>query len=149
MSPAAIHGDLAAVLADWNAGKPIRSIYLGHTQRHAEHEEGRAPRINVDTLPFRNRQQVAHAWAFKLIEHFAEALPESFEEFSTVCDELELGAEVKLTREELDGAESLAWKALMLGWAIAIDGMPATRYVNVSRQAPLAGDVGGAQVQNT
>jgi len=38
-----------------------------------------------------------------------------------------------LTAEELDAAESLAWKALHVGWRRAIDGHRDSMYIEVSR----------------
>ena len=43
------------------------------------------------------------------------------------------GYEIDLSAEELDGAESLAWKVLLFGWTRAIDGHKDAQYIEVTR----------------
>lgn len=135
MSIETIHEDLAAVLEDWAQGKEIRSVELGHTQRMIPHP-GEADRIDLSHV-HRVRQALAHEWAFLILEHCAQnGLPVSFEEYAALCDELEANHmdEVgKLSKEELDGAESLAWKALLHGWKNAIHGHEERKYITVKR----------------
>src|ERR1700730_17101735 len=123
MSRPPIHEDLLQTLKLWRGGKEIHSLELGHTQR-IDTRPDETQRIDIDHV-HRNDQAKIHEWAFFIVEHFVEAgaAPESFEEFSTVCDQLEREEMPKLvknkhlpellTREELDGAESLAWKAML------------------------------------
>ena len=138
----AIHPDTAAALAAWDKGEPVRSIYLGHTQRSFVVEQGGhdagTERIDHNSLPVHCRQDLAHAWCFAIIKHFLDVgLPHDHEEFQTIVDELANSedSESELTVAERDGAESLAWKALVIGWEAAIEGMPSTRYVNVRRSS--------------
>jgi hypothetical protein len=136
--PTAIHPDTAAALKAWDKGDPVRSVYLGHTQKHIPGVEGHPDRIDFNTPPHRNRQDLAHAWCFSIIEYFMiVGAPHNHEEFETIVDELantEAGRN-DLTPEERAGAESLAWKALIVGWDAAIDGLPATRYLQVQKPA--------------
>jgi hypothetical protein len=131
MTRPAIHEDLLQTLKLWRAGKEIRTLELGHTQR-IEKRADETERIDVGHV-HRNDQVRIHQWAFHIVEHCVKnSLPEAFEEFEVLCDFLEKNdmpglVEKKelsgaLSKEEIDGAESLAWKAMLLGWDRAISG---------------------------
>jgi hypothetical protein len=138
MTAGSIPVDLASVLADWNAGKPVRSLELGHTQRMMPHP-GEADRLDLSRT-YRVRQELAHEWAFMIVEHCANtAMPDGFEEYAALCDELEArhnSATEPLSREEIDGAESLAWRALRLGWKAALAGHEERKYIEVRKPQP-------------
>jgi hypothetical protein len=130
-----IKADVLQALDDWNAGKPVQSIELGHVHRMKEHPGG-APFIDFSKrLP--TEQERAHAYCFHLIGLFKlNGVPESHELFLDACDEYEelfREDDATLTAEELDGAESLAWKALLVGWKRAIDGHADGRYIEVTK----------------
>lgn len=126
------------MLAAWQRGEAIRSIELGHTQRMKTVMNGDSrgtEKIDFGKPLLQNRQALTHEWAFHIIGYCAEnGVPESHEEFSKMCDFLkgEMGAG-ELSPEERIGAESLAWKALTVGWNRAIEGLPETRTIMVKR----------------
>ena len=131
-----IKSDVVKALDDWNAGKPVRSIELGHTHRMTHSEEylqsNANARNSVDlSKRLYNDQERAHAYCFALIEHFDAGAPDhaEFQEFARDL----AGQWTDLTSEEAIGAASLAWKALLVGWARAIDGHREARYIEVSR----------------
>lgn len=130
-----IRADVLKALGDWNAGRAVRSLELGHTQRQVD-TPGASPRILQDRH-FRQDQDRAHAYCFHILAHFAlHGAPESHEVFTHVCDQLEQefrAGNEGLTAEELDGAESLAWKALAVGWRRAIDGYKDVQYIEVTK----------------
>jgi len=135
----AIHEDLLGTLKLWRAGKPIRSLELGHTQR-IEKRSDETERIDLGHV-HRNDQVKIHQWAFHIVEHFVESdldEPDNFAEYEAICDmleEVQMPVLVKekeisgaLTKEELDAAESLAWKAMLLGWDRATSGHDGAKY---------------------
>ena len=133
-----LRADVLKVLADWKAGKAIRSLELGHVHRMKE-VPGGSPLIDIGQH-FHQDQERAHAYLFHILSYFEEhGVPTSgltWEGFETLCDgfEKQFREDVEgLTAEELDGAESLAWKALLFGWAKAIDGHKDANYVEVTR----------------
>jgi hypothetical protein len=129
-----LRADVLKVLADWKAGKPVRSLELGHVHRMKENP-GSSPMIDISEHHHQDQER-AHAYCFHIIEHFKDGRPGSYEEFSVVCDGLERDFKKEtegLTAEELDGAESLAWKALLFGWSRAIDGHKDANYIEVAR----------------
>ena len=126
-------------LADWKAGKPVRGVELGQVHRMKEHP-GMSPLID-SSEHLHNDQERAYAYCFHILEHFsnveASSVPglPSFETFTQICDGLEKDFRKEtegLTAEELDGAESLAWKALLVGWAKALDGHKDSAYIEVT-----------------
>jgi hypothetical protein len=136
-----IKSDVVKALDDWNAGKPVRSIELGHTHRMTHSEEymqsNPNARNSVDlSKRLSNDQERAHAYVFHLIELFKlNGVPQDHETFLGACDDFDLtfpDAE-HLTEEEKIAGRSLAWKALLVGWARAIDGHREARYIEVSR----------------
>ena len=132
----ALRKDVLKALSDWKAGKPVRALELGHVHRMKENP-GSSPLIDM-SQHLHQDQDRAYAYCFHIIEHFAEARTATFEEFSVVCDGLERDFREEnkgLTEEELHGAESLAWKALLFGWARAIDGHKDANYIEVTRPA--------------
>lgn len=135
-----IKADVLQALADWKAGKPVRSVELGHIHRMVEHP-GVSPSVDM-SKHIRRDQERAHAYCFHLIESFfTNGAPEDHETFLADCDEYEkrfreTNEGEGLTAEELDGAEGLAWKALIVGWKRAIDGHTEANYIEV-RQPKL------------
>lgn len=138
-----IKADVLQALDDWNAGKPVRSIELGHVHQMKEHPSG-APFIDFSKR-LSSDQERAHAYVFSIIAWYASdgvAFPLDHESFHKTCDVLEkefretggqlAGEGYNLTAEELDGAESLAWKALLVGWKRAIEGHADGRYIEVT-----------------
>lgn len=129
--PQRIKSDVLQALDDWNNGKPVRSIELGHVHRMKEHPGG-APAIDFSKRLF-NDQDRAHAYCFYLIgKGVAESLTESHDLFLTATLVYRTNF-ADLTEEEATAAESLAWKALIVGWKRAIDGHTDARYIEVKR----------------
>jgi hypothetical protein len=129
--PPKIKADVVQALDDWNAGKAVRSIELGHVHRMKEHPGG-APAIDF-TRRLVNDQERAHAYCFYLLgKCVAEAIPEDHDQFLAMTILYRTNFE-DLTAEEATGAESLAWKALLVGWKRAIDGHADGRYIEVTR----------------
>lgn len=148
-----IHKDLQKKISDWKAGKSVRVPQLGHQHREVQWEPGNpdAKRID-DSRIFHNRQDAALEWCFFLIEQFlsrnlgprlfGERSDFTYSDFALFADQLEdtrmeeiVG---KLTPEELTGAESLAWKALVVGWDRAVQGHPEAHYVEATREVESA-----------
>jgi hypothetical protein len=120
-----IRDELDEVLADWDDGRPIRSIALGHSTRTTETGE-RVPHVF--------RQKKAHDYCFALITAAIakeDPAPISWELFTL----LTASAPGDLTAEERQAAESLAWTALTRGWKNAIAGFPNDRYITIARPA--------------
>jgi hypothetical protein len=134
-----IKSDVVKALDDWNAGKPVRSIELGHTHRMTHSEEYMQSNPNArNSVDLSKRlyadQERAHAYCFAIIQHYANfpPVPEDHTAFVMDCDAMRANfADVSL--EEALAAQSLAWKALLVGWARAIDGHRDARYIEVSR----------------
>lgn len=130
-----IRGDVLQALADWKAGKPVRSVELGHVHRTIENPGG-SPRIDVENH-YHQDQDRAYAYCFHLIELFSlNGVPSKHEDFAGACDAYEelfreIDENAGMTDEERDGAESLAWKALQFGWARAIEGHKDSQYIEV------------------
>ena len=133
-----IKSDVSSALADWRAGKPVRALELGHTQRMIE-RPGASSVVSDDFFP--QNQDRAYAYCFAIIEYctayqgFASSVL-SWEEFNVACGIVNrkfLQQNADLTPEERDGAESLAWKALRYGWARAIEGHTQGSYIEVTR----------------
>ena len=127
--------DVLKALEDWKAGKSVRGPELGHVHRMQENP-GSSPLINMNEHVHCDQDR-AYAYCFHIIEHYAAfgGPPSTHEEFQKDCDALEAQVRRKLdlTAEELDGAESLAWKALLFGWARAIDGHKDAHYIEVAK----------------
>jgi hypothetical protein len=140
--PVRLRSDVVAVLADWKAGKTVRGPELGHIHRMKEHP-GLSPLID-DSVRIHRDQDRAYAYCFAILQHWqgllesqrGDLLP-TWEQFSASCDnDVEPAfreGESGLNAEELDGAESLAWKAILMGWKKAVDGFPDAHYIEVSR----------------
>jgi hypothetical protein len=126
-----IEDELRAVLADWNAGKPIRTIVLGHRVRVEGVNDYGLPR-EVGS-PFRQRK--ALHYTLSLIESGLRlGMPFTWDQFFELClEERSKGVKIDLTREEMEAADSLAWKALLRGWNRAITGFPDVQYVSISK----------------
>jgi hypothetical protein len=151
--PQRIKPDVLQALQDWQAGKPVKSLELGHVHRMTD-VPGFGPKIDLSVRLY-NDQERAHAYLFHILSHFAHIteltglLPHSHENFLTMCDTIEAEFRkngnltmhpeaAELTAEEMDGAESLAWKALHVGWARAIAGHDASRYIEITNRAVVA-----------
>jgi hypothetical protein len=133
---AKIKSDTLQALADWNAGKPVRSLELGHSHRMKESNEPTAqPQVDFENFIHRDQER-AHGFCFALIEHF-DAPPDDHAEFLAVSREI-AGQWNGLVLEERVGAESLAWKALRVGWARAIAGHEPHDYIEVTNPAVQA-----------
>jgi len=132
-----IKADTLQALADWKAGKPVRSLELGHVHRMRDLPDA-APMIDTSKR-FHNDQERAHAFVFAVIEHcqkflFVQDPHELFlKQCSIVKEEFP-----ELTPEERTGAESLAWKALLVGWRKAIAGHAESEYIEVQRSGVAA-----------
>jgi hypothetical protein len=148
--PTRIKPDVLKALEDWKAGKPVKSLELG--QVHRMQERGQFSPVIDFSVRLSNDQERAHAYFFWLIEWFKDHGPvpvgeEAFERFISICDMLEgqfdqtpqfasedeRNVRAGLTAEERDAAESLAWKAIQVGWVRAITGHDASQYIEVSR----------------
>jgi hypothetical protein len=142
-----IKPDVLRVLQDWKAGKSVMSLDLGHVHRMANTEEEMASypnRRNPIDLSKRlaNDNERAHAYCFALLGHAADGsiFAESFLKdaafehsgFMEMANALRKEEFTDVTPEEAAGAESLAWKALHVGWKLAIAGHDASRYVDVA-----------------
>ena len=135
--------DVLAALKDWKAGKPVKSVELGHVHRMKE-QPPFSPTIDASKHLHQNQER-AHAYAFHLIELFQlNGIPENHEAFLEACDDYEKtfdwGEEVPAGEHhgldhERNAAESLAWKVLLFGWARAIDGHKETAYIQVTNPA--------------
>jgi len=153
--PAKIKADVLQALDDWKAGKPVKSIELGHTHRMKDNG-GASPTIDL-SVRLSNDQERAHAYCFAILGfvvqnagHMVSSTEMSHEGFMANCDMIELEfrrelhrrsgfhGDENLTAEERDAAESLAWKALHVGWNRAIAGHDASRYVEVTNPAVVA-----------
>jgi hypothetical protein len=143
---AKIKSDVLQALADWNAGKPVRSLELGHSHRMKETTEPTAqPQVDFEHFLHRDQER-AHAYCFMLIECFVEqGVPEEHLEFLERCKVVRIAFEIvnkddprMLIQEEAVGAESLAWKALRVGWARAIAGHEPHDYIEVTNPAVQA-----------
>jgi hypothetical protein len=130
-----IKADTLQALDDWKAGKPLRTLELGHIHRMQENP-GMSATIDHSTHIGRDQLR-AHEYCFKILAFFATAggVPDPFpyEVFTEVAD-----ATAKefpdLKMEERIGAESLAWKTLVVGWRKAIDGHKDVEYIEVKRE---------------
>jgi hypothetical protein len=124
-----IEDELRAVLADWNAGKEIRTLALGHSTRVEGLKDG-------FPLEVRNsfRQRHAVQYVFQLIEAGLRLkMPFPYSAFFSLCLD-QRHAVNDLSREEIDAAESLAWKALLRGWNVALTGFPDSRYISIAKE---------------
>lgn len=125
-----IRDDLKTLLADWHAGRPVRTLILGHSMRLMP-AKGNEPAYEE---PIIFRQKRALAYAFALIDAALEddvglLLTRKFEHYCA-------GAPADLSREEKEAAESLAWKALLRGWSLAIAGHDNHRYITITNPEP-------------
>jgi hypothetical protein len=126
-----IKPDVLQALQDWKAGKPVKSLELGHVHRMKD-VPGFSPTIDASEHIHRDQER-AHAYVFHLIELFSlNGVPVDHDAFLGACKDFQLSfSEEGLTAEELDAAEGLAWKALRFGWARAIEGHKDSLYIEV------------------
>ena len=105
----------------WKQGKSIRSLVLGNHQAD---------------------QDRAYAYAFHLLELFSiNGIPADHDAFLAACDEYEQTfswgelpvKEAHAFNVERDAAESLVWKALLVGLKKAIDGHGEAQYTEVQQ----------------
>lgn len=145
----AIHKHLQEKISEWKSGKSVCIPRLGHQHREIQWEPGNADAKRIDdSKMFNNRQDAALEWCFFLIEEFlnrdygarlfGEKSDLAYSDFALFADEMEETrmSEIvgKLSPEELTGAESLAWKALLVGWDRAVYGHPESHCVQVTRE---------------
>ena len=141
--------DVLQALQDWK-GKPVKALELGHTHRMTHSEEymqsNPAARNSIDlSKRLANDQERAYGYVFALLGHAADAsaFAESFLKdaafehsgFLEMASELRKAEFADVTPEEAAAAESLAWKALHVGWARAIAGHSPHFYIEVSNPA--------------
>ena len=138
---ARIKSDTLQALQAWRDGKPVRSIELGHAHRQVE-SPGGSPLIDL-TQHIQRDQERAHAYVFYILGDLADdsaRVPFTYDEFSALCQTYVRGFrevhEPELTDEERIGAESLAWKALLVGWGRAIAGHKEEQYIEVTNPDP-------------
>jgi hypothetical protein len=132
--------DTLHVLADWKAGKPVRTIELGHVHRMKDNP-GMSPAIDMSVRIYRDQVR-AHAYCFHVIESFVPLGIPDFDTFlnhCAACQQKFLTDSSGLTAEEIEGANSLAWKAMAIGWRKAVDWYRDTDYIFVqSSQSTVA-----------
>jgi hypothetical protein len=135
-----IKRDVQQALADWKAGKPVKSIELGQVHRMKEQPGGHSPVIDL-SVRLQNDQERAHAYCFHLIELFQlNGIPQDHKVFLEACDEYEQifdwgelpVSEKDVFDSERNAAEGLAWKALLIGWNRAIAGHDPSMYIEVT-----------------
>ena len=129
--PAKIKPDVLKALEDWKAGKPVQSLELGHIHRMKDNG-AHSPTIDM-SVRLVNDQERAHAYCFAILEHsiaFPQASHDAF--LAHVANFVPQFPE--LTEEERVAAESLAWKALHVGWQRAIAGHDPSMYIEVVRK---------------
>jgi hypothetical protein len=125
-----IEDELRKILAAWDAGEPIRSIPLGHSTVVDGVDQAGMPREVHHVF----RQRKAHAYAFQLIAAGLRLRPPFIHsDFWQIVLDVGTRATTDLTVQECDAAESLAWKALLCGWKVAIAGFPESGYILLSR----------------
>jgi hypothetical protein len=125
-----IKPDVLQILKDWKDGKPVRSLELGHVHSMIEHP-GMSPRIDLSKR-LELDQERAHEYCFAIMEFEKDDLDSDHETFLKVCQMIREKF-TDVTPEEAAGAESLAWKALTIGWKRAIEGHGDGNYIEVSR----------------
>ena len=114
--------ELEEVLEDWNSGRRIPVIPLGHAVRvTSDHRE----------VPHTFRQIKAYSYCFELIEAGMHDLPMAWELFCMLCQS-DL-APAGLSAEEKEAAESMAWKALHRGWRKATAGFPEEHEIRIAK----------------
>jgi hypothetical protein len=139
---AKIKPDVLQALSDWNAGKPVRSLELGHSHRMKESREPTAqPQVDFEHFLHRDQER-AHAFCFLLIQWgatdtinspFLVDREDAHAAFTGMSAEFAKNEGWEdLTPEERVGAESLAWKALRVGWKRAIAGHDESMYIEVT-----------------
>ncbi len=124
-----IHDELASVLRDWQERNPVRTIVLGHRVRVKVLKNERGQELGTVEEPHVFRQKKVLDYVFRLIAVSLDHLPMSFEMFSLLNDLAPEG----LSAEERQAAESLAWKAVTVGWKRAIAGHE--EYIELRREA--------------
>lgn len=138
-----IKADVLQALDDWKAGKPVKSIELGHVHRMTHSEEHMASYPNtrnpIDlSKRVSNDQERAHAYCFDILERIS-GMTQPPADYDTFLNGWCIAAAWRkhhmenqgLTLEEAAAAESLAWKALNIGWARAIAGHAPEMYIEV------------------
>ena len=103
-----MHEDLKRVLSDWDAGKPIRALRLGHAGQNV-------------------RQSVVYAHAFRMLRDWL-ADGAKFKDAARKEDRAE-----ELTKAEHEAAHSLAFVAYKFGWSHAISNFSEDKYITVQK----------------
>jgi hypothetical protein len=129
--------DVLQALQDWKAGKPVHSVELGHVHRMKETPGGASPQVDF-SVRLHNDQERAHAYCFDILERIS-GMTQPPPDHDTFLNGWCIAAAWRkhrmdggLTLEEALGAESLAWKALMIGWNRAIASHDPSRYIDVT-----------------
>jgi hypothetical protein len=125
-----IQEELAQVLADWQSGKELRVLELGHTQQMEDFGSDGSQRLSLSKPLLENDQERVYGYVFEALARCLEDNPLDYEMFLAFCGDL---AAKDLTPEERAGAQSLAWKALKVGWARALEGHPETRFIKIKK----------------
>lgn len=142
-----IKPDVLQALQDWKAGKPVKSLELGHVQRMTHSREAHAAPTIDFSVRLHNDQERAHGYCFHLIELFSiNGVPDSHDAFMAACDDYEQifdWGELPVSQKDVfdserNAAESLAWKALHIGWARAIAGHDPSDYTEVTNPAAVS-----------
>jgi hypothetical protein len=123
-----IKDELRAIVQDWNAGKQLQVIPLGHRVRVEERKTEHGT-TETSEVPVVFRQRVAYECTFRLIDALLDRRPLEFPEFLALSKDVDCG---EMSKEERDAALSMAWLALRRGWRFALSGFPAT--VTISRE---------------
>lgn len=142
---AKLKADVLQALQDWKAGKPVKTLELGHVHR-MEDVPGFSPRINAEQHLHQDQERIL-SYCFHLIDLFSiNGIPEAHEAFLEACDAYEQTfdwpevaiADWHALDHERNAAESLAWKALRFGWVRAIEGHKDSMYIEVTNPAAVA-----------
>lgn len=131
-----VRKDVLKAIDDWNGGKTVRGVELGHVHRMKENP-GMSPLIDMSEHVHTDQDR-AYGYCFHILEFYKDlgTAPKTWDEFELECNSLEVifrDQNAGLTEEEMHGAESLAWKALLFGWARAIDGHKDAQYIEVTK----------------
>jgi hypothetical protein len=126
-----VKSELREVLADWQAGRPVRVIVLGHPVRVIPGKKNEP--ATLDRHVFRQSQVYDYVFVLlglTLTYLGSEPLPApmTHDDFKMFCHPKGLSV------EEAEAAESIAWKAVLLGWRGALRGFADDRYFTLHRE---------------
>jgi hypothetical protein len=130
--------ELRGVLADWIAGKELRVLRLGHAvhlEPASRNDPARFERHTIDqrrTLKF-----VLEVISNALLDVRVPLTVNQFKLYSDLADQ------VGLSKFEIEAGESLAWKALLKGWAHSMRGFPDDCYVTIAGEKETSSQSAG------